>query len=428
MSVTKNRSFQMSVRWDGFRADTGAYNGSNITRLITRTRTGESNPHWREQVRDQQNATTNMTGIFDTLELVRGNCFVVHKNINSSTDSTQYRSWAKGDLISAQLCDWGYTVTENTANNRALIAYLKNVREAQVAFSAPTFLGELAETLRMIRSPAKGLRDLANSWLKKQPRDIFRDRHTKGGAKRYHAWKQNLSSTWLEQAFGWQPLVNDINSAFKTYTGLRDRKDQVPVSGFGIEAKPYAPRTLSNQTTALTTNMKYSYNTVARESCFVKYSGMVTRRVDGSLVSKLEPFGFDFDEFFPTAWELLPWSFLIDYFSNIGDVITCGVANRSSIAWTNRSRVIFQNQDASGYYNKELTAAGFAPGKLLYHNGTNVSYKAQRRTVQRDRGVSVGYPTLSFEVPGLPTQWANMTALFAQANSQVHPQRRPKHR
>jgi hypothetical protein len=379
-------------------------------------------------VRDQQNATTNMTGIFDSIELSRGEIVVLHKNINSSVDDTIYRSWVKGDLITAQLADWTYTITENVADNRALIAFLKNVRAAQVSFSSPTFLGEMRETLKMIRSPAKGLRDLANSWLKNQPRDIFRDRHSKGGSKKYHAWKKNLSSAWLEQAFGWQPLVNDINNAFKTYKGLRDRKDQVPVSGYGIEAKQFAARTLSYQTQPYNPNIKYKWNQVATESCFVKYSGMVVRNVDGSLTSKLEPFGFTFDEFVPTAWELLPWSFLIDYFSNIGDVITAGVADRSSLAWTNRSRVILQKQIRSGWFDKDLTSNSFPPGKYISSYGDRTLMKSERRTVKRDRGAAVGSPTLSFELPGIPTQWANMTALFAQANSQVHPQRRPKHR
>lgn len=428
MSFTKDRSFYMSVRWDGYRADTGSYSSSGLILKNLRTRTGESNPHYREQIRAQQNATTPMTGIHDSINLTRGEAVCVHKNINSSTDAGYYRSWAKGDLISAQLADWSLGITEGEANNRALIAFLKHVRQAQVQFSAPTFLGELRETIKMIRSPAKGLRDLADSWLKKQPRDIFRDRHTKKGSQRYHAWKQNLSSTWLEQAFGWQPLVNDINSAFRTYSGLRDRKEQVPVSGFGIDKKPFPSRTFSNQQQALPGNITYLWNSVASEECFIKYHGMVTREVDGSLVNKLEPFGFTFDEWIPTAWELLPWSFLIDYFSNIGDVITCGVANRASLAWVNRSRSFIQRQQRQGGFSLELTRAKFAPGKFISGFGTPVTMLSQRRTVRRDRGVSVGSPTLSFEIPGIPAQWANMTALFAQATSQVHPQNRPKHR
>jgi hypothetical protein len=428
MSFTKDRSFSISVRHDSYRADTDQYfNGGVILRCL-RTRVGDSNPHYREQIRDQQNATTNMTGIHDSIELTRGSARIYHKSISSSTDSSIYQSWAKGDLILAQLADWSLGLTEGEANNRALIAFLKHVRQKQVEFSAPTFLGELKETIKMIRSPAKGLRDLASSWLGKQPKHVFRDRHTKNGAKRYHAWKQNLSSTWLEQAFGWQPLISDINSAFRTYTGLRDRKEQVPVSGFGIDKRPFPARTFSNQQQALAANITYLWNSVATEECFIKYHGMVTRQVDGSLVNKLEPFGFTLDEWIPTAWELLPWSFLIDYFSNIGDVITCGVANRASLAWVNRSRSYIQRQSRVGWYSDSLTRNKFAPGKYIRGSGTNVTMLSQRRTVRRDRGYAVGSPTLSFELPGLPAQWANMTALFAQTTNDVHPQRRPKHR
>jgi hypothetical protein len=424
MSFTKDRSFYISARWQAYRADDDQMFQSGNVLKILRTRIGDTNPHWRDQVRDQQNATTNMTGIHDSVEMTRSNSAVLHKNRLSSTDSTIYRSWTKGDFVLPQLADWSIGITETEANNRALIAFLKNVRQAQVQFSAPTFLGELRETMKMIRSPAKGLMDLAKTWQKKQPRDIFRDRHTKNGSHRYHAWKQNLSSAWLEQAFGWQPLINDISTAFRTYTGLRDRKSQVPVSGYGIEKKQFPARTFSNQGVVFSNNTRYTYNQVATEECFIKYHGMVTQTIDGSLVNKLEPFGFSISEFVPTAWELLPWSFLIDYFSNIGDVITCGVANRASLAWVNRSRSFIQRQQRSGGFDLAGTKALWAPGKFISGFGTPLAMLATRRTVKRDRGYAVGYPTLSFELPGLPTQWANMTALFAQMNNTIHPQRR----
>lgn len=422
MPYTKDRS--ITVATPTYHAhDASGYNPTGFFLLnnnikLTRSRTGENNLYWRQQVRDQQNATTPMQGTYDTYESLYGEAVTTVKNRNVPADKTLYFHRVRGDIarrLSTQLIDWSPTVSMSDAKNDALIKFLKKVRQVQTSFSAPTFIGELGEALHMIRHPAQGLRNIAGSWLDKVKR--IKNQRPKN-------WKKNLSGAWLEQAFGWQPLISDINSAYETYRGLVDSNKQVPVTGFGIREKYVSNRSSQYNSANVGPNSTfYRYNQRGTEKAFARYRGMVVRDVEATIHSKLQRFGFNAEEFFPTAWELLPWSFLIDYFSNIGDVIQSEVACKGTVAWVNVSTVTSQTIEIGGSHSKTDTAGAFPTYVSSWGDG--VASKLVRRAVTRSVNVSLGDPYLAFRLPGSPYQWANMLALFTQCSKSLYPQRRP---
>lgn len=388
---------------------------------IQRTRTGESNPRYKDQIRLQQNATTAMTGVVDNVDSTPGRFFIRSSRnwpVNDAcwppgTPGFDWRCEVSGDvaLYHAVRPNWT-TLNPSVAYNRALSSYLKKARAQQVAFSAPTFLGELRQTLDMIRRPAQGLANLAKSYLddvkrlkKRRPKD----------------WKKNLSSTWLEQAFGWQPLMADIKNAVNAYRQSLDNKEQTPVSSYGVHESDQPLKCLRNENIIAYAGSgapNLWRDRKAFDRAVVVFRGMVRRNVSGVPWQSPALFGFSPLEFLPTAWELMPWSFLIDYFTNIGDIVETAVFNQSDLIWTNISTIVFQiTEDQVRIRPTQSPACGFQFG------GESSSVKWTRRTVSRVAGAgNLGLPTFSFELPGRPAQWANMTALFAQA-SHIHPQR-----
>lgn len=120
--------------------------------------------------------------------------------------------------------------------------------------------------------------------------------------------------------------------------------------------------------------------------------------------------------------KLLPWSFLIDYFSNIGDVITASVATRSDVRWTNKSVVISRSYESVANFDLPATKSIYGL-RFVSGRGSSVTSKRIRKIVQRRRGVLLGTPSISFNIPGRPAQWANMAALLVVCNNSVHPQR-----
>jgi len=307
------------------------------------------------------------------------------------------------------------TLGVGEAQNRALIAFLKKARSVQQDFNAPLFLGELKEALRMIRRPGEGLRKIADSWLsdckkskKKSPKN----------------WKKNLSSAWLEQAFGWQPLIQDIKEGYKAYSNLVNYKDgeQRLVTGIGIEEKDVEPVRSGSGYTCTGGYIPFNYTIMKKDKAFVKYYGMVTRQVDATLKDGLARVGFNAYNFVPTAWELLPWSFLVDYFSNIGDVLESSCFNKADLSWCSNSAV--QTREIRMYWAADLYSMKDDPIFKPYFvsfTGKPGLYQSEYRTMVRSGSFPVGIPSLSFELPGRPAQFANMLALFAGAQS-VHPQ------
>jgi hypothetical protein len=269
----------------------------------------------------------------------------------------------------------------------------------------------------MIRRPAVGLRKILDSYLK----DVknLKKKNPKN-------WKKNLADTWLENAFGWQPLAHDLADAYKAYQSKVTSDEQREVSAIGIEEK-YIPAqstyTYSGGFPVGATTTYLSNKTKrATEKAFVKFHGMVVRRVDATTRDKLARIGFDPSEFLPTAWELLPWSFLVDYFSNIGDVIESNAFSRSLLAWSSSVTITSQKieymasssvQDImkQPQFGSWLETATFQP----------VSYVAERRVVNRSANATLGTPDFALELPGSPFQYANMLALFSSANG-IHPQ------
>lgn len=421
MPFTKDRSVFANRRWVQVKdypnhVKVTTLGGSTVK--LSRTRTGESVKDYKTLIAQQKNATSDMSGTFDIMDLTDSVRTYVFRHLNFNQTNPDpydvYEQRIDGVPPSFPTLD-NPVMGVGVATNRAAIAFLKHARSVQSEFSSPIFLGELRETLRMIRNPAAGLRNLADSFLK----DVKTAKK-----KTPKKWKKNLGGMWLEYAFGWTPLISDISEGYKAYSSLAKSRDgeQKPVSGHGIEEVEVPSRTATNYPFYFGTGglMYGGNNYVGKDRCVVKYRGMVVRRVDVTLRDKLSRVGFNAEEFIPTVWELLPWSFLVDYFTNIGDVLTANAFNRADLAWVACSTIKFREIHGTFYLDHAAMKKAW-PKHYVTSSGEPGRYKLQRRTVSRSRAVTVPFPSISLELPGKPAQFANMVALFAQAQS-VHPQ------
>lgn len=413
----------------GYRGDTRVFYREVVPVTMVRNRDGVSNPHYQSDIRMGRNATTTMSGNFDKLVLsIRGSAWVDHLSLIDPNDTRIYRSTTHGPVAFRGSFVTGVPVVDvSKADNRARIAFLKKARRAAVSFDTPTFLGELGQALRMIASPAQGIQRLLKNYLRncKKTRQI-NGRPYPRGSKGYLEWKRGLGGLWLETVFGLVPLLSDVSDAGNLFRTQRTRKAEVIISGIGIEDTLISQSSSSQYVDGGIGGFPWIINEVRLNRAFVKYHGLLKRDVTGPGGNGMTAWGFTPSQFFPTAWELLPWSFLFDYFSNIGDCITAGVVAQESIQWVNRTEVQSLVIKRLALFDRKLASGSWGVGKFIDAGAIPSFSQHERRRVLRHAQSGIDYPTLNFEIPSLPAQWANMTALFAQAQIDVHPQSPPK--
>jgi hypothetical protein len=303
----------------------------------------------------------------------------------------------------------------SVADSRAASKFLSAVRAAQVAVSGPTFLGEIKDTIRMFRKPAGALQEGIQRYLDELKRANAENKRRYFN-KRKPAYLRNLShiasGLWLERSFGWLPLLNDINDARTAYNNLFEIDRVIYCSGGGHDAK-------LKQTYAMNQNivgggyLSMRITGKLTEHDVVRYRGAVHAQAVSTARDRLAQYGFTPSEFIPAAWEVLPWSFLADYFVNIGDLISAAVTDTANFAWVNRSHVTKADLVQTWILDRDVLESVLGKKNLL--NFYASPGFARWRTSTVGRGPSgVPTPSLSFYLPRSDGRLLNIASLLTQ--------------
>lgn len=389
--------------------------------------------NWRQRIRDNLSATTPLNGVLWKVERtpMRGVVNQMLKLPSSSLnpyvlDVVRYRGYPWPCAVNSSAS--ANTIGDGVAKSQATKTFFRKYNAITRGSDGLVSLGELRETLRMLRKPAKSLFDAVHrDYLDAVKRAKKRSPRSDPGR-----WRKALAGLWLEHAFGWAPLINDIGNAF---TAL-EKYNSDPVYSKMITA-------VGKQTKEQTKPSTSGWNAPHHDLWFtgrvreylaqkVKIRGKYVRtRTEVAALSATErmneAFGLSLNQFVPAAWELLPWSFLVDYFTNIGDMLEQSFTDLRHLAWVQMTQVddgIWENEmfldvamtksqiDSPGW-SKFVSSYESSPAKL----------RITRRSFNRAAG-GLGVSNFQLELPGRPQQWLNMAALIATANS-IHPQKLP---
>jgi hypothetical protein len=297
------------------------------------------------------------------------------------------------------------------ADNLALGKFAQKVSLAQTAIQGGVVLGELRQTLQLIRNPALGLRRQIDDWLE-TARRIRAQRRLAAKAAHLRRIASDIADSWLEVQFGWKPLLSDIEAAG---LALHRYKSGQSVSTRRVTAtetqQDDSPTQRSLQGEVLAFWYAHLHATEYRQ---VTYRGAV--RVEAHDPKQLDPrlIGFNPGQFLPTAWELLPYSFLVDYFSNIGGIIYGWSNLFTQLAWANRTTRQRTEMDQWTSVPDEYYKVN-QPGDQRYTVSMVPARIVSSRTlVSRAKYTGTGVPGLAFKIPGFGSlKWLNVAALIA---------------
>lgn len=377
------------------------------------TKTGEYLPKWKQLVRDGADATTPFDGTRRSGKSFPGAMNVTYwhplgsprqfqKPKQESLEGMFYTPAVPGFSTGADLA---------LANNQALSRLLNDVRKNNNTFSGGVFLGEIREVMRMIRSPAKLLREGIG--------DYFSTLRKRKGRAPKHRLKDILSSTWLEYSFGWQPLLSDVKAAAEALARFENDSRRSSARGYGIS------ETLNSNSVSQGNSPNYfRFNEVFREKavakviyrCGLKYE---TAAPFGSANRLAELSGFTLADFVPTIWELVPWSFIVDYFSNVGDILSCATTDTSHVTYKCKSEVRYVERTLRSIPDIKLMVQLIGANNVISMSSSSLGgYNSVHSTVKRRSVSSLGIPSLTFYAPALDSvKWINLAALTAASRS-----------
>jgi hypothetical protein len=398
------------------RCDTTYYGGSKANEYVQNTSKnwtdsvtfGDNIPEWRRYLREGVNATTSMLGTKNHLRITPG----IYRVRRTSFYPPIEISEATGYLRLAIDLPVGdpASVSVSKADNLALSKFAQKLSLVNTSIQGGVVLGELRQTLQLIRNPAQGLRRLVDDWGVTARR--IRGANVYPLAFRKKKVMENLADAWLEAQFGWRPLLSDIKSGcealqkYNTGQSLSTRR----ISAYHKESGG-DPDTKSVQGAGIA----FWYAHLRKTShCEVIYRGAVRVEAQDPQQMSAELLGVNPGSFLPTAWELIPYSFLIDYFSNIGGIIYGWSNLFTELAWCNRTtRQSLQTEQWTSTPDEYFTVT--QPGNQTYsvfHSPAKVVGTTTR--VSRAKYTGTMVPGLAFKIPSFGSlKWLNIAALVA---------------
>lgn len=383
-------------------------------------------PQWRYRIAHGLNATTLLDAEKRSFNYTPGHIFL-GKWCGGGVQRFGYYEY-DGDLFSGASEVWdpppaASFVMDNKTRDEALGRAIKDARSKQSHFRGGNFLAELGDTIRGIRNPAKGFRDLLDTYHRNARKRVKRAvgrrslpvsqhdfrRLEKDAPDVAKAAQRALSDTWLEHNYGWAPLLSD---AVDSYQALRRLSAKTPLARFfGRSSNDDPPSYTSGERSLDVTPLRWTVRTFKRYE--VTFYGAVKVEVDSPAASRMEEFGVTASNFLPAVWEAIPYSFIVDYFTNVGEIIESVSFPRSDIAWIART---YRNHSIRS--TERVAIAGSSPTYPTNNSDLVWSFQAPRVEWDRTYVNRTAYsdsivPSLRFEIPGAKNwrKWFNMAAL-----------------
>lgn len=418
-------SYTVPLEMRNYREGYGPFSSRTVTGFtVYQRRTRNSNPNWKDQVANKTNATTPYAR-FDSRfkSLVRTHASY-RCTINGIPAQCGFVGHYWGGVYSSPFAK---DTVSSKAINEALGRFLHQIGQRNSPLKGGIVIGEMKKTLKMIYRPFRAVFDLCKSYLLKyrsavKGRVLRRIRGKLYWLRRSRLTgkptmagmidaRKFLANLWLEYSFGLKPLLSDIESGLTAYRQYVDNPQGAEaIWGTGrdeglVSDTPF-DETIS-QGIWLVGNRRITLDHSVK---FVGEYGYRLSPQQGNVDRALWLCGFRPEEFVPTLWELLPFSWLVDYFSNVGQILESLTVATGNVLWYCRSdRVIRRNTQTSrmnwGKTKLWVPAGAFA--------AADVQGLIELETISFSRTVPpLGVPGFVFEIPGMPTQWLNMVAVL----------------
>lgn len=329
-----------------------------------------------------------------------------------NAEGTKYvRQYVNGDFEAAcsQGSKWGMNKTPPDPGTAAVSAKLRG--KLKDDFNAAVAMAEVSKTVDLIASTARkiaqamlavksgntkrALELLGNPKLKKLS---YRD---ESAIRRVHRTKREreIASRWLELQYGWKPLVNDVYNAVEYATKKSPPGDPIVRCAVSSEFRSDAKFAWSGNPFGISMTQRYILSGRVGRRMVVVY------KIDNDYLQRVSNVGLTNP--LVVAWELVPFSFVVDWFLPLGDWLNGLDATMG---------LTFSKGSSTFYYRVQQTVE-FAslPNDA---SGSVAFFKGQQEFAFKQRGGMSGFPEIQRPVVKNPISSghaANALALLVSA-------------
>lgn len=299
--------------------------------------------------------------------------------VPSEAYSQKYRRVSSGFTTGRHYSRFGYPLTVNLSlDTLGIVSYRDLARASALASAAVNSkrgrgggdtnlyesLAEANKTLRLLASYLEQARKLAKSAQQLNPREFLR----------------GASSIYLMTRYGFSPTVKDV---FSTLEGLRT------ILGDILETNRASAQIADVISQSTTFNDVDTYDIQGAIVSTFTTTARCTA-LDHYTKSKFDALSLSFKNFATVGWELVPYSFVVDWFVNVGDLIGSLIPNFGVTSVGSCTAVTVERTDvysSTGYTLKQGTQYVITPP-------TGATCKKVSRAYLR----SIGLPTPSLAV------------------------------
>lgn len=303
---------------------------------------GFYNPRWRDQVRYGQSATTAFSGTKYTARL-GFHAYGTEEHWTYPGQSLQCFYKEDTGLIFNGV-PWALVVpvvpddVRSRVTNRVISKFLSKCQESRTAFEAGQDFGDYEETLRSIHRPLNSLSQALNSYLSALTK-------RRRGIRRKVLLRKVLADTYLEFRLGWLPLVDDVASAL-----VKCGETRAPFANVVATAGEDFNASESDVSFSLPSGFENQLRPHAkisdRSTFLLRYKGAIRTGTDSNgKVSAAQELQLLPRNWLPTAWDLLPYSWIADYFTNIGDMIQSLTFVYGDLIWAQKTELVQRKND-----------------------------------------------------------------------------------
>lgn len=337
------------------------------------------NSNWRQQISRGLNASTPYTLKAATCD--PGTCFSMSrgplKNQISSCTTV-----SKGNLVA------GLTADDANLKNAAAAILRSKIRSKSNEFASLVPLAELKETRGLIKQAGESSLKMVHALL--QLKKFYK-------LKRYRRdLVRRASDVWLTFRFGIIPTLDDIDSGLKSinkvlqdsggkmirFTATQSRS----FNGTGNSAGVAAARGLSISTGPAEYRHELSYRYIA---------GIRPQIFSGNSYATAKHLGFTPDAYLSAVWELVPFSWVVDYFTTAGEFF-------EDVFWTPPGSTVYlleiKKHTYEGRHNFSHPISLSSPAYSVVAGGGGT---AKCSVVNLSRSLGVNIPHVAFRVKTL---------------------------